>query len=142
MTAAVVDTMVFAYALLNEPQFREDSVNVLARVDQIHVPDSFKAEFCNVAWQWVTHNRLSINEALSALNKAESLIFSEAATGKLWQQALEIAVYSRHPAYDTLFITLAEQQKIPLITYDKKLLRLFPDITQTPVDFLNTVSAP
>jgi predicted nucleic acid-binding protein len=44
----VIDTMVFAYALLGVPEFRDDSLAILEATSEVLVPDSFWAEFVNV----------------------------------------------------------------------------------------------
>ena len=74
MTTAVIDTMVFAYALFNEPVHRQEALAVLKKTKNIHVPDVFRAEFCNVAWQWATHQQLSLQQAIQATERAEALI--------------------------------------------------------------------
>ncbi|MBO9494788.1 type II toxin-antitoxin system VapC family toxin [Thalassotalea sp. G20_0] len=132
MTRAVIDTMVFAYALFNEPLHRQDALAVLAKTEYIHVPDLFRAEFCNVAWQWITHQQLSLHQAIQATERAEALITSVTSSERLWFKALELATYTKHPAYNALFVVLAETLDCPLVTWDKKLLRNFPDIAMTP----------
>jgi predicted nucleic acid-binding protein len=49
----VVDTTVFAYALLGVPEFGDEALAVLEAATEIHVPDSFRVELVNVVWQWV-----------------------------------------------------------------------------------------
>lgn len=48
---------------------------------------------------------------------------------QLWERALELAVQYNHSAYDTLFISAAELAETRLITFDKRLLRTFPELT-------------
>lgn len=137
MSIAVIDTMVFAYALFNEPEHRQEALTVLDKTDTIHVPDLFRAEFCNVAWQWVTHQQLSLQQAIKAAEKTEALITSVTSSEHLWVSALEVAALTKHPAYDALFIVLAEKLNCPLITWDKKLLQKFPGIALKPDCYLN-----
>ncbi len=137
MTTAVIDTMVFAYALFNEPVHRQEALAVLKKTKNIHVPDLFRAEFCNVAWQWVTHQQLSLQQAIQATERAEALITSVTSSERLWLKALEVAVYSKHPAYDALFVVLAETLDCPLVTWDKKLLQKSPSIATRPDTYLN-----
>ena len=137
MSIAVIDTMVFAYALLNEPVHREDALTVIEKTDFIHVPDLFHAEFCNVAWQWVAHQQLSLQQATAALEKAGALLTSVTSSQHLWYSALDLATSAKHPAYDALFVALAEKLNCPLVTWDKKLLQKFPGIALNPDDYLN-----
>ncbi|WP_422468679.1 type II toxin-antitoxin system VapC family toxin [Endozoicomonas sp. ALC013] len=138
MTQAVIDTMVFAYALFNEPVHRQEAVAVLAKVEHIHVPDLFRSEFCNVAWQWLTHQQLSLQQAIQAIERAEALITSVTTSEQLWFRALEVATYAKHPAYDAFFVVLAETLDCPLVTWDKKLLCKFPEIAVEPGTLLKS----
>lgn len=132
MTRAVIDTMVFAYALFNEPVHRQEALAVLEKIEHIHVPDLFRAEFCNVAWQWITHRQLSLQQAIQATERAEALITSVTSSERLWFKALEVATFAKYPAYDALFVVLAETLGCPLVTWDKKLLHKFPQIAVKP----------
>ena len=49
----VIDTMVFAYALLHVEDKYEQAIAALETVDQIVVPDSLFAELGNVIWQYL-----------------------------------------------------------------------------------------
>ena len=138
MTAAVIDTMVFAYALFNEPTHRQTALAVLEKVDVIHVPDLFRAELSNVGWQWVTHQQLSLQQAIDAIEKAEALVTFVTSSEYLWHKALETAVYAKHPVYDALFVALAEKQGCPLVTWDKKLLLKFPEVALKPDSYLES----
>lgn len=44
----VIDTMIFAYALLGVEAFRQDATAILEQADTISVPDSFRAEMAIV----------------------------------------------------------------------------------------------
>ncbi|MGI9280856.1 MAG: type II toxin-antitoxin system VapC family toxin [Endozoicomonas sp.] len=136
MSTAVIDTMVFAYALFNEPTHRQEALAVLERTDEIHVPDLFRTEFSNVAWQWVTHQKLSLQQAIQAMERAEALITSVTSSKHLWFNALEIATFAKHPAYDALFVAVAKKINCPLVTWDKKLLQKFPEIALKPDSYL------
>jgi predicted nucleic acid-binding protein len=35
-------------------------------------------------------------------------------------------------AYDTLFVALARRRRLPLVTFDKQILKAFPDIAGRP----------
>jgi predicted nucleic acid-binding protein len=55
----------------------------------------------------------------------------------LWDGALARALESGVPAYDTLFVELAERERVPLVTFDRKLLASFPDLARRPGDVLD-----
>lgn len=133
----VVDTMVFAYALLNVPEFRDEAVAVLGTLDEVFVPDSLHAELANVVWQWVSHTRVSLKDGLDVLADADQLVSRSYLTRGLWEEALVLAADAHHPVYDTLFVALANATGTRVITYDQKLLAAFPESTLTPLEFLS-----
>lgn len=63
----VIDTMVFAYALLNVEDRFEQALAVLENVDQIVVPDSLFIELGNVIWQWIQFRQLPLHFSPLAL---------------------------------------------------------------------------
>ena len=129
---AVIDTMVFAYGLLNETDYASDSLDAIAQTDIIHVPDSLRAELTNVLWQWITQKAIPVQTGLDVLQDANTLFSQVHATPNYWQDALILACEDKHPAYDTLFIALAKGLGIPLVTYDKQLLQKYPSIAVRP----------
>jgi predicted nucleic acid-binding protein len=50
----------------------------------------------------------------------------------LWSSALVLATRHRHSPHDTLFVALAERLDCPLVTYDQRVLELFPQVAVTP----------
>jgi len=125
----VIDTMVFAYALLGVEGFREQASEALASADLIEVPDSLRSELVNVVWKWVSTKGLSLDFGLEVLQDAEGLIDRVIPTEQLWERALELAVQYNHSAYASLFIAAAELGETRVVTFDKKFLRTFPEFT-------------
>jgi predicted nucleic acid-binding protein len=132
----VIDTMVFAYALLGVPEFRDDSLAILEATSEVLVPDSFWAEFVNVVWQWVRYNDLPLDVGIEVLRDADALVTHVTSSALLWERALVLAVGVRHPAYDALFVALAEFADTRLVTYDTELQQRFPDRVISPTAFL------
>ena len=50
----------------------------------------------------------------------------------LWQPALTRAMSSGAAVYDTLFVELAVQRSLPLVTLDRNVLKKFPEIAHRP----------
>lgn len=128
--------MVFAYALLGVPEFREESLAVLDASPDILVPDSFRAELVNVVWLWVRQKALPLQVGIEVLLDADALVTQVVPSAALWERALALAVKADHPAYDTLFVALAESADTKLVTYDSKLQTSFPDRVLSPSEFL------
>ena len=133
----VVDTMVFAYALLGVEGFRQDATAILEQADTISVPDSFRVEMANVLWQWIGHRKVSIETALQVMDDTESLIGRTLSGKNLWERALMLSVDSNHPVYDTYFIAAAEMEDTRVVSFDKKLKAVFPERVLTAAEFLS-----
>ena len=133
----IIDTMVFVYALLKVDNKYEESLEVLEKANKVVVPDSFRAEFTNVVWQWVKHGNIPQEYAYNTLQDAEGFIDQVVSSEKIWLKALQLAIASDHPAYDTLFVAAAMSQNEKVVTYDKKMQDKFPNWVLSPQGFLN-----
>ncbi len=132
----VFDTNVFAYALLNVPEHREQAARALERSQNVLVPDSFRVEIANVVWQWIRSNDMPIKVGQAVVCKAEALVTQFVSSKLLWELALTLSVECDHPVYDTMFIAIATLERTRVVTYDRRLLKRFPEYTQTVSGFL------
>lgn len=123
----VIDTMVFAYALLHVEDRYEQAIATLETIDQIVVPDSLFAELGNVIWQWIQFRQLPLQIGLDALQDAEALVDVVISSSQIRDVALKLAVESSHSFYDTLFVASAIQSDTQVLTYDRKLVAEFGD---------------
>jgi len=125
----VVDTMVFAYALLASATRREEATRALEHCDEIVVPDSLRPELVNAVWQYVRKAQITPDLGVELLRDAEALFDRVVSCQVIWEHALELAVDTGHPAYDTLFVALAAREGTRVVTYDEKMLHTFPHLT-------------
>lgn len=123
----IIDTTVFAYALLHVEGKYDQAIAALASTDQIVVPDSLFAELGNVVWQWIEFQQLPLPTGLDTMRDAESLIDWVIPSSQIRDAALELAVIADHPFYDTLFIAAAIQIDTKVLTFDRKLANKFSD---------------
>ncbi len=133
---AVVDTMLFAYALLGVTDRREWAARVLAEAEPIWSPDSLRPELGNVAWQWVQRGGISQDHAHAALRGLENVVSEFVSARDLLAAALDLACEAKHPVYDTLFVALALRSGVPLVTDDVRLRAVFPHVAISPEAFL------
>jgi predicted nucleic acid-binding protein len=122
----IIDTMVMAYAMLGVPEFGEESLAALQAVDEIVAPASVEAELLNVVWQWGLRGD-NPQTVAAAYSNASRLWTELIPVETLWPLALELALSSKHSPYDTLFVAAARLRRTRVVTYDKKLLALFPN---------------
>ncbi len=121
----IIDTMVFAYALLHVEGKSEQALSALSSAPQIVVPDSLFVELGNVIWQWIKFQNLPLRTGLDALQDAEALVDITIKSSQLRDLALELAVSNDHPFYDTLFVAAAMQINTEVVTFDRKLANKF-----------------
>jgi predicted nucleic acid-binding protein len=132
LSGAVVDTNVVAYYILGTAPFRDECATFLRRERDLCAPTSWEAELVNVVWLAVRHGVFDAAEGMERLRLATGLGIRGVAPAKLWQGALARAVVHEHPAYDTLFVELAVRENRPLVTFDARLLALFPEVAHRP----------
>ena len=129
----VVDTNVIAYYLLGTEPFVEEVRRFWRTVKETFAPVHWEAELANVVWMAVRTGVLPANEGHQKLDLAARLGIRSVPSRPLWQPALSRGLSSGVSVYDTLFVELASQRSLPLVTFDKKILKIFPDIAHRPV---------
>ena len=133
----VVDTNVLAYYALATTQFSEELSVLFAQPVELIAPDSWCSEFLNVVWQAVRFQGIALADGLQLLEEVERLLDWSVPVSSLWREALAAAEQYNCSTYDTLFIVLAGREHCNLLTYDRKLLAAFPEITSTPEQALS-----
>jgi predicted nucleic acid-binding protein len=133
---AVIDTNVVAYLLLGTEAFVNESRACFEHVATPLAPAHWEAELTNVVWMAVRARVLPAAEGPVRLGLARRLGIESIATATLCQGALLRAIESGVSAYDTLFVELAARSACPLLTFDKTVLKAFPDIARRPRDLL------
>ncbi len=131
---AVVDTNVVAYLLLGTERFAAEARSCFALLSSSMAPAHWEVELANVVWMAIRSGVLPPGEGPIRLNLARRLGVESVATMTLCQGALLRSVRSGIPVYDTLFVELAVRTQCPLATFDKAILKAFPDVAIRPRD--------
>ena len=129
---AVVDTNVVAYYLLGTEPFLDEVRQFWRTVEEAWAPVHWEAELANAVWMAVRTGVLPADEGHQKLDLAARLGIQSVQNRSLWQPALTRAVDSGAAVYDTLFVELAVQRNLPLATFDKNILKKFPEIAKRP----------
>ena len=129
---AVVDTNVVAYYLLGTEPFLDEVRQFWRTVEEVWAPVHWEAELANAVWMAVRTGVLPSDEGHQKLDLAARLGIQSVQNRSLWQPALSRAVDSGAAVYDTLFVELAVQRNLPLATFDKNILKKFPEIAKRP----------
>jgi predicted nucleic acid-binding protein len=131
---AVVDTNVVAYFLLGTEAFVDEARAGLEAVSDPVAPAHWEAELTNVVWMAARAGVLPPDEAPARLGLARRLGIQPVPTATLCQGALLRSLAAGIPVYDTLFVELAARTGAPLLTFDRALIRAFPNLARRPRD--------
>jgi predicted nucleic acid-binding protein len=129
---AVVDTNVVAYFLLGTEEFVEEARRFWQNVKRPMAPALWEAELANAVWMAVRAKILKPEQAPKRLTLAGALGIESVSARPLWHGALTRAVNSGVAVYDTLFVELAARERLPLATFDRKILDSFPEVARRP----------
>lgn len=129
---AVVDTNVIAYYLLGTEPYSVECRQFWSLVSEPIAPAIWEAELTNVLWMAVRGGVLRADVGVRQLELAARLGVRSVSNRSLWRGALTRAVASDAAAYDTLFVELAVRERCPLATFDRKFLKLFPEVAKRP----------
>lgn len=129
----VVDTNVIA-GMWVPNDLDEWVYKVLKRDDDWVSPLLWRSEFRNVLSIYLRKDILDFSVVLQAIEEAEQLMdaneFEVNST-----QVMSLVLDSSCSAYDCEFVALADDLNVPLVTFDKKILREFPNIAIHPKEF-------
>lgn len=129
---AVVDTNVVAYFLLGTQPFVDEARRFWHTVGEVMAPAIWEAELANVVWMAVRTGVMPVDDGPKRLHLAARLGIRSVPIRTLWQGALSLAVDSGIAVYDTLFVELATRKRLPLATFDTRMLTAFPTIAERP----------
>ena len=126
----VVDTNVVAALML--PTAANAEVAELLRQDpDWRLPPLWRSEFRQVLLKYVRADLATPEQALALWHKAlERFELSEQPVAG--HQVLALAIATGCSTYDAEFVVLARQLNCKLLTFDRKLLQLFPDLAMKP----------
>jgi predicted nucleic acid-binding protein len=129
---AVVDTNVIAYYLLGTEPFADEAGRFWRAVREPAAPSLWEAELANVVWMAIRGGVIQAGDGPKRLDLAAGLGVQSAPVRELWRGAVLRAVQSGVAVYDTLFVELASRERLPLATFDDKVLSAFPKIAKRP----------
>jgi len=129
---AAVDTNVIAYYLLGTEPFAEEAGRFWRAVREPVAPALWEAELANVVWMAIRGGVIQAGDGPRRLDLAAGLGVQSVPVRELWRGAVLRAVQSGVAVFDTLFVELASRERLPLATFDGKVLSAFPEIAKRP----------
>jgi predicted nucleic acid-binding protein len=131
---AVVDTNVVAYFLLGTPKFVAEAREFWNQAGELLAPGLWEAEIANVIWMAARAKVIAADDASAKLSLAARLGVHSINHRTLWHGALARSLGTGVAVYDTLFVELADRERVPLVTFDEKVLKTYPEIAKRPRD--------
>ena len=126
----VIDTNVLA-ALMLPTASSMDVASQLRRDPDWRMPPLWRSEFRHVLLKHVRAGLVQPEQAIELWLKAlEQLELCEHPVSG--QQVLELAIHHGCSSYDAEFVVLAKELNCALLTFDRKLLELFPNVDLKP----------
>jgi len=130
----VVDSSVIVNALVSTARTAE--VRKARSLDKMwHAPALWRSEIRSALLKHHRAKTFSLITAVELTLLAEKLV-TNSATDLPSDLILSLASESGCSAYDCEFVAVALQLNVPLLTYDRKLLKAFPKIAIHPGDWL------
>lgn len=118
MKTLVVDASVAIKWVVEEPGTAEA---LALRRHRLTAPDLLVPECANILWKKARRKELSEAEALLAARLLERAEVELAPMRRLLEPATQLAVTLGHPAYDCLYLALAQATNNDFITADERL---------------------
>ena len=128
----VLDTSVAANIVLQTPA----AAGLIAELEQAQLvlaPTLLHSEIANTLWKQVRFGQLGHDDAIGLYHDGIALVDEFVPDQELAIQALSLAVKHQHPAYDMLFVALAQRFGCTLLTVDSKLITIARKIDATLV---------
>ena len=130
----VVDTEIIAS--MTFPTRHSGAVQSLHEKNPVwEAPLIWKSGFLNIISLYYRKKMIDYEDAVNALTFAERLIGTREHLVPA-KAIMDAAFRSTRAAYGCEFVVLAEQLGTRLVTYDKKLIEEFPELTITPDAYL------
>lgn len=132
----VADTNTIAYLYLPTAQ-TDDVVSLLHKDPQWVAPLLWRSEFRNILALYIKKGIIDLTTAVAMQSQAEQQLADREYTVNS-MDVLALASDSGCSAYDCEFISLAKSLNVKLITGEKKLIQMFPEVAITAGDYLRT----
>ena len=129
----VADTNLIAYLIL--PGERTSQAEAVLEADPVWtVPVLWASEMRSVLSHYVRGGQLSVAQAAAAMDRA--LRFIDGREGPVEsREVLVLANKSGCSSYDCEYVALAISLGVSLVTSDQAVLRAFPEVAVSPVEF-------
>jgi predicted nucleic acid-binding protein len=120
VTDYVIDASVAIKWVVSEPGTQEA---LALRQHRLIAPDLLIAECANILWKKVRRQELLTSEGIWAVQLLARADIDLESARPLMERATRLAIDLAHPAYDCVYIALAEARNCAFVTADESLCR-------------------
>jgi predicted nucleic acid-binding protein len=120
VTTWVIDASVAIKWVVDEPGTEQA---LLLRRHRLVAPDLLVPECANILWKKVRRGELSEAEAMLAARLLQRAEVDLEPMRSLLEPATKLAIALDHPAYDCIYLALAEALSCAMVTADEQLYR-------------------
>ena len=131
----VVDTNIISYLLIPNDRYNQLADELFEKDSNWISPILWRHELLNVLSIYLRRNIINSTACKSIYQEAVETVTSRPISD--FEKVFNIVKNSNLSSYDCEFVALANENKLPLITEDKKITREFPDIACTIKAYLN-----
>jgi predicted nucleic acid-binding protein len=108
--------------MLKEEDTERALKEAVRRQHEIVAPSLAVIEVQNAIWKLLRKGDMLSADAQLACKRVPDLFTKIVPLEQLWYRASEIMIALIHPIYDCVYLALAEQQRLPLVTVDQRLI--------------------
>ena len=137
MSTFVIDASLAIKWVIDEPGTKE-ALNL--RRHRLLAPDLLVVECANILWKKVRRRELSEDEAMVAARLLARADIELEPMRPLLEPAMRLALTLDHPAYDCVYLALAQQRGCDFITADETLSRKAPADFGTKIILQSTLA--
>ena len=116
----VIDASIAAKWVLPEPD-SDRAAHLRTREPDLIAPSLIIAEIGSAVWKRARLGEIDVQDAVAAVTTAISIIRTIHPIEQLIGRATEIAIELDHSIYDCFYLALAERERAPIITVDRRL---------------------
>ena len=129
----VADSNLVAYLLIpGDKSALADQI--LLKDSEWAVPLICRSEVRNILTLYMRREGMSLTQAKRTMEQAEAL-WRNREYAVPSDDVLELTARHNVTAYDGEFVVLAKELEVPLVTFDKAVRKVFPDIAIDPEEF-------
>ena len=130
----VVDANLIGYFFI-EGQFTPLAVQVFEKDPDWYAPPLWQSEMRSIITKHFRFQGMTFDKSQQVMNEAHDLMFEHEryVSSNL---VIELVALSKCSSYDCEYVALAKEMNLALVTFDKDVVRDFPQIALSPQDFV------